>query len=88
MPIFNKVARGFQIKTKVSEPKIEMCKSVGKETRNSSQQSIIQIIMKEAGLIHIDLHSGGITESIENNLKSNPVLKGAHPKKDHIVHKE
>ena len=88
IPIFNKIAGGLQMKTKVSETMIEVSESVWQDTRYSAQQWCIQIIMKKIGLIHIDFHARCITEGFKDDLKCYPILKRTHPEQDHIIYKE
>ena len=87
-PIFSKIAGGLQMKAKISKAKIEMREAVWQDTRDSAQQSCIQIIMKELGLIHINFHARCITEGFKDDLKCYPILKSTHPEQDHIIYKE
>jgi len=87
-PVLYKISRWLQEKTKISETKFKVSKTVRQNVRYPPQYAIIHVIMQKIGFVQIDIHARGFTKSFKNHLECGPIFNSAHSKKDHIIYKK
>ena len=65
-----------------------MLKFIGERVSDPVQNPIINIVVQETGLIHINAHTRSITEGLKYNFKCNPFLTSTEAEHNHIIYKE
>ena len=78
--VLNKITRRFEEVSQVNKSLINKIRSVRKETSNSSEKGLIQIIMKKARFVYIYAHTGGLTNCIKDDFEIHPFLKRTQAK--------